>query len=361
MECPTWPELDLGVLYNEQIARLAGGRYPFVGSFELTERCNLGCLHCFINQPAGSAKARSRELTAAQVTGILDQIADAGCLYLLLTGGEPLLRPDFAEIWQAAVRKGLLLTLFTNGTLLTPRLADLLAEWRPRSLEITLYGATAETYERVTGVPGSYAACLRGIELALDRGLPLALKTMVLRANRAELSAMQALARGWGIPFRYDGLLWPRRDMGEGPYAQRLSAEELVALDMDDPERSREWGKAFDDAAGLVWGEAVYACGAGRYGFHIDCTGQLSLCMATPFPAYDLLQGSFRDGWENVLGPAIREARKQVTPCTTCELAVLCTQCPGWSQAVHGDNETPVAFVCELGHLRAERLHLSHL
>ena len=175
MDCPTWPELDLGALTQEQLARLAGRRYPFSGSFELTERCNLRCGHCYINQPAGSRAARARELTTSQVTGILDQIADAGCLYLLLTGGEALLRPDFEEIYLYAKRKGLLLTLFTNGTLLTPRLADFLAEWRPYALEITVYGATQDIYERVTGVPGSYAACMRGIELALARRLPLSL------------------------------------------------------------------------------------------------------------------------------------------------------------------------------------------
>lgn len=352
----------MGALFQEQKGRLGRRRYPFSGSFELTERCNLACVHCYINQPAGSAGARAGELTTAQVTAILDQIADAGCLHLLLTGGEPLLRSDFAEIWRCAVRKGFLLTLYTNGTLLTPATADFLAEWRPRLLEITLYGATQETYERVTQVPGSYAACLRGIELALERRLPLNLKTMVLRANRHELHAMQALAARWGVAFHYDALLWPRRDGGEEPYAQRLTAREIVAMDLDDPERLDEWGQALSDVHGVIRGSRVYDCGAGRYSFHINSAGKLSACMTALAPAYDLLLGRFQDGWENVLGPVVQAARvQQDSACLSCDVGVLCTQCPGWSQAVHGDNETPVAFVCEVGRLRAERMHLSHL
>jgi radical SAM protein with 4Fe4S-binding SPASM domain len=337
---------------------LNGRRYPFSGSFELTERCNLACLHCFINQPAGNQAARGRELTTAQVTGILDQIADAGCLYLLLTGGEPLLRPDFAEIYRYAVRKGLLLTLYTNGTLLNERLADFLAEWRPRSLEITLYGATEGTYERVTQAPGSYARCMQGIELALARDLPLQLKTMVMRANVHELPDMKALATQLGITFRYDGMLWPRWDGGQQPYAQRLSPQELVALDQDDPERMEQWQEAYRRAPDVMRGETVYGCGAGRHGFHVDCTGRLSACMMPRLPAFHLLQGSFEEGWEAV-GAVMQQKRQKETACRTCRVGVLCSQCPGWSQMVHGDDETPVDFVCELGRLRAAQLHPS--
>jgi radical SAM protein with 4Fe4S-binding SPASM domain len=360
VDCPSWPELNLTELTQEQLARLAGRRYPFSGSFELTERCNLGCVHCYINQPAASRAARARELATSQVAGILDQIADAGCLFLLLTGGEALVRSDFQEIYLYAVRKGLLLTLFTNGTLLTPRLADFLAEWRPRLIEITLYGATQDTYERVTRVPGSYAACMRGIELALDRRLPLHLKTMVLRSSRHELDEMQALADRLGVKFRYDAMLWPRCDGGEEPYDERLSPHEIVALDLGDEERRLDWQRLHANAPDFVRRDFVYSCRAGFRSFHIDCAGRLSPCLSVRSPAFDLLRGSFRDGWENVLGTAIREARVQDTACRTCNAGPLCDQCPGWSQAVHGDNETPVAFVCQIGRLRAAQFDLSH-
>jgi radical SAM protein with 4Fe4S-binding SPASM domain len=256
------------------------------------------------------------------------------------------------------VQRGFLLTIFTNGTLLTERTADFLAQWRPRLLEITLYGATEGTYERVTQVPGSYARCMRGIERVLERELRLNLKTMVIRANVHEVQDMKALAVQLGVEFRYDGALWPRQDGGQQPYAQRLSSQELVALDQHDPERMAQWQEAYHRAPDLMRGETVYSCGAGRYAFQVDCTGKLSACTMSRRPAYDLLRGSFQEAWE-ALGALVRQKRQKETACQSCSAGLLCTQCPGWSQMVHGDGETPVEFVCELGHLRAAQFHLA--
>ena len=353
MDCSIRSELTLNELSQEQLARLGGRRYPFAGSLELTERCNLACVHCYINQPAASGRARARELSTAQIASIVDQVAAAGCLFLLLTGGEILLRPDFPEVYRHAARRGILLTLFTNGTLLTPRIAGLLAEWRPRALEVTLYGATEATYERVTRVPGSYARCLAGIERALAHGLPLALKTVLLRSNRDELQAMKQFAAGLGLSFRYDAVLWPRLDEGSCPPAERLSPREIIALDESDPERSAEWRRVAAQAPEGARRELVYACGAGRHSFHIDCSGRLSPCIMARIPAIDLLHDGFAAGWEQELGIASGERCRSETACRTCRSGALCAQCPGWSQIVHGDNETPVAFVCELGRLRA--------
>jgi radical SAM protein with 4Fe4S-binding SPASM domain len=358
MSCPVWPEMGLDELSREQLERLGGRRYPFAGSLELTERCNLRCVHCYINAPAGSRTARARELTAQQIGTIVEQIADAGTLYLLLTGGEVLLRPDFAEIYRQAKQKGFLLTLFTNGTLLTRPMADFLADWRPRALEITLYGATERTYERVTQVPGSYARCMRGIELALESHLPLRLKAMVLQTNRHELQEMKALAAQLGVEFRYDGVLWPRLDGGQQPYAQQLSVQDVVALDLDDPQRMSEWRREYSRMPQPIRSEFVYGCGAGHHAFHVDCAGKLSACMMARCPAFDLLQESFQEGWEH-LG-AVRLLKRQLdTVCRTCAVGVLCRQCPGWSQMVHGDDETPVAFICAMGRLREAEFQLS--
>jgi radical SAM protein with 4Fe4S-binding SPASM domain len=360
MDCPVSPELTFDDWGEQLLAPLHGRRYPLVGSLELTERCNLACLHCFIKQPAGSRAARARELTTAQVRGVLDQVADAGCLFLLLTGGEPLLRPDFAEIYRHVRQRGIIPTLFTNGTLLTPRLADVLADAPPRLLEITLYGATRETYERVTQVPGSYARCRRGIELALDRRLPLYLKAVLLTTNRHELAQMSALAEELGVEFRYDGTMWPRLDGGRQPFAYRLSPEEMLALDLEDPERQRAWEEVARGENGrFARAGRVYNCGAGFRSFHINSAGRLSMCLMARRPAYDLLTMTFQEGWAR-LG-ALRKLNRQLhTPCETCTAGNLCGQCVGWSQAVHGDNETPVDYVCELGRLRAAQFQAVH-
>jgi MoaA/NifB/PqqE/SkfB family radical SAM enzyme len=163
---------------------------PLSGTIEVTRRCPLSCVHCYNNLPMGDRDAAAGELTYAEHCRILDELADAGCLWLLFTGGEIFARRDFLDIYTYAKKKGFLITLFTNGTLITPRIADYLTIWRPFAIEITIYGRTKQTYERLTGIPGSYEKCLRGIDLLRDRKLPLALKTVAVTVNVHELEAM---------------------------------------------------------------------------------------------------------------------------------------------------------------------------
>ncbi len=357
MDCPNFQETNLSEWSEVLVGPLNGGRYPLSGTLELTDRCNLGCVHCYINQPAANRAIKSRELNTAQVKQILDQIAEAGCLFLLLTGGEMLLRPDFPEIYRYVHQKGILVTLFTNGTLITPQIADLFSEYRPRSIEITLYGASSETYEEVTQVKGSYARCIQGIQLLLERKLPLNLKSVLITTNLHELEQMKNLAKELGVKYRYDSLLWPRLDGCKEPRSFQVPIEQIIEMDFSEPDRRQEWERI----AGMffnqnVRSEYVYSCGAGLRSFHIDSFGKMSICTMVRSSSFDLLQMTFQEAWEQ-LGK-LRELKRQLeTPCRTCTLGGLCNQCPGWSQAVHGDDETPVDFVCQLAHQRAERVN----
>ena len=122
--------------------------------------------------------ARARELTLDDHKRLLDELADLGCLWLLFSGGEIFARRDFLDIYAYAKRKGFLITLFTNGTMITEKIADFLADLRPFTIEITLYGAHARDLREAHRHPGSYDRCMRGIDLLLERKLPLKLKTV---------------------------------------------------------------------------------------------------------------------------------------------------------------------------------------
>ncbi len=358
MDFSVCPELDLSEWGETLLEQLHGRRYPLGGVFELTERCNLACVHCYINQPAANQVARTRELTTLQVKDILDQMADAGTLFMLFTGGEVLLRSDFPVIYRHARQRGMLVSLFTNGTMLTRRIADLLADMRPRSIEITLYGATQETYEKVTRVPGSYAQCRRGIDLLLERGLPLLLKAVLMTANHHELPGMRALAEQLGTQFRYDGMLWPRLDGSQAPFDYQLSLEEMIALDRDDPERQQELTRVAKLFGGkMVRAEYIYSCRAGLQSFNIDSAGRMGICTMSRQPSYNLLYTTFQEAWQ-CLGTLRQQKRKLDTDCRTCTIGGLCLQCPGWSRAVHSDNETPVDFVCKLAKMRTAEIQV---
>ncbi len=347
------PEITLAQLYDE--LQVEARRLPITGTVETTFRCNLNCVHCYVNQPVADRAARAKELTTERLKGVIDEIAEAGCLSLLLTGGEVLVRPDFREVYLHALFRGLQVTVFTNGTLVTERIALLFDEYRPASVEITLYGITRETYERVTRLPGSFDRCLAGIRRLVERKIPLKLKAMALTWNVDEIPRMRAFAQELGLPFAHDSLLNGRVDCGSNRNPElQLSPEKAVALDLDDPEAMRRYRFAL---AGFEAGETpeadrVYTCGAGEIAFTVDPTGQLQLCQLSRRSGFDLSTGTFARGW-NEHFPRLREKRWQSNSvCRRCSLVSVCGSCAGAGELEHGDPEKVVAQFCEITHLR---------
>ena len=216
-------------------------RVPVNATIEVTHRCPLTCAHCYNNLPMNDAQARAGEMTLAEHRQVIDELAELGCLWLLYTGGEIFARADFLDIYRHARRAGMFITLFTNATMITDRVADALLEAPPFDIEVTLYGATQKTYEALTGIPGSYEHCLRGIERLVQRGLPLKLKTVGVTINRHEIRQMREIAERLGVHFKFDPMINPRTDCSASPLAVRMSPAEIVALDLEDPERVTEW------------------------------------------------------------------------------------------------------------------------
>jgi radical SAM protein with 4Fe4S-binding SPASM domain len=335
---------------------------PVNGTIEVTHRCPLTCAHCLNNLSMSDAAARQRELTAGEHHRILDELADAGGLWLLYTGGEIFARRDFMDIYTHAKRKGFLVTLFTNGTLITPRIADQLAEWRPFEIEITLYGRTRGTYEGLTGIPGSFDKCMRGIDLLLERRLPLSLKTVAVSLNVHEIRDMQRFAADLGVEFKFDAMMNPRIDCSQSPLAVRLTPEEVVALDVQDERRMDEWAifaqKYFKPANPPERHDELYHCGGGVDSFAIDPYGRMSICTLSQKDKFDLRTGSVTDAWEGFLRAVRRKKISRPTKCTDCELKSMCGMCPANGELENGDPEAPVDFLCRVAHLRAHAFGL---
>ena len=333
MDCPRIPEINYSD-FGERLHKAARGRrIPWTGSIELTARCNLKCVNCYINVDERDEAARRNELTSAEACALIDDIADRGCLRLLLTGGEPFVRSDALDIYAHAKKRGLIVTLFTNGTLITPRIADCLREWPPHRVEITLYGVTEETYRMVTGVKGAFSRCIRGVELLLDRGVNVELKTMVLTVNAHELEKIEAFARERGLGFRFDPMVNMRLDGDSRPGLCRLSPEQVVALDIGSERRVKAWKDFVSRYSGPPREpERLYRCAAGFGSFHIDSNARLSPCMTSRTPSYDLRRGSFAEGWEVFLPQVFSQKRTRVAPCQTCPISAVCDQCPGTAQ-----------------------------
>jgi radical SAM protein with 4Fe4S-binding SPASM domain len=349
VDCLYAPPVSITQFYSQIEDRIVADRIPISGAMEITSRCNLRCAHCFLGH-----EPTTGELSTPQVCAIIDQVAAEGCLWFLISGGEPLVRPDFLDIYAHAKQKGLLLSLFTNGTLVTPEIADYLWEWPPVEVEITLYGATPETYERVTGVPGSFQRAVRGIDLLLERGIQVRLKTVVMTWNRHELEAMQAFAASRGCAFYFDTSVRPRLDGSQEPCALRIPVEDVVALDQADEQRAMEWREACRTKLEQSDSDRLYNCGAGANSFSIDAHGRLHICTFARHPGYDLTQGSFHEGWYQAVPEARRtRVQRQDLACLRCDKAFLCGRCPAWAEVENGDPETVVDYICQIAHLRA--------
>ena len=342
--------------------RIRSQRVAANASIEVTRRCPLECAHCYNNLPMGDLEAKRGELTYEEHCRILDEMAEAGCLWLLYTGGEIFARKDFLDIYTYAKKKGFIVSLFTNGNLITPKIADYLVEWRPFSIEITLYGRTRETYERLTGIPGSYDRCLRGIDLLRERKLPLALKTVAISINKHEVGEMKKFAQELGVHFKFDSMMNPRIDCSQSPLAVRLQPWEIVKMDLEDPERVAEWKKfaaRFNGPANPPErSDEVYQCGGGINSFAIDPEGKMTICVLSRMDHYDLRLGSFREGWDHFLHQVRRKKITRVTKCTACEIKALCGMCPATGELENGDPEAPVEFLCHVAHLRAAAMDI---
>ena len=351
-------QISYGAFSADLHQKQAGQRAPMQVSIEVTRRCPLECQHCYNNLPMGDQEARSREMTTEEHFRMLDELVEMGCFWLLYTGGEIFARKDFLEIYTYAKKKGFLITLFTNGTLITKKVADYLMEWPPFAIEITLYGRTRETYEALTQIPGSYDRCLRGIKLLRERGLPLKLKTVATSINKHEISAMRHFAEEeLGVEFMMDGQINPRIDCSQSPLAVRLTPEEVVALDMSSPKAAVEYRSLAEQelaaSSRLSKIDTVYFCGGGIKAFSINPGGEMSICVTSQQDTFDTRQSGLKYAWEHSLREVRDRKRTRATKCVNCRIQSLCGMCPANGEMENGDKESPVAFLCNVAHLRA--------
>jgi radical SAM protein with 4Fe4S-binding SPASM domain len=336
---------------------------------ELTERCNNACRHCYINLPMTDAQARDRELSTAEWHEIFRQAAELGALGLRITGGEPLLREDFKELYLFARRLGLKVTLYTNARRITLELAELFARVPPlEKIEISVYGLCPESYDAAACSPGAFVEFREGLELLLQRKVPFLVKSAFLPSNRTELDEFDTWAQSLpgmdsppGLAVFYD--LRARRDsMARNHEITRLrvSPEEGLRLQLRiGEERFRRQKEHFCRHHLGPTGARLFDCGAGLGGC-VDAYGRYQPCMLLrdPRTSYDMR----KDGatLEDALGHFFPEVRKlestnptYLERCGHCFLHGLCEQCPAKSWMEHGTLDTPTEYQCRIAHAQA--------
>ena len=349
-------------------------RALFTFDLEITARCNNNCRHCYINLPAGDRTAQERELSFNEIKAIADEAVSLGAFWCLVTGGEPLLREDFPEIYLYLRKKGLLVSIFTNAALITEEHIRLFKKYTPRDIEVSVYGVTEKTYEQVTRKPGSFAAFIRGLNLLLDSGIKVRFKAMALRSNVHELPDIASFCRQRTKDFfRFDPFLHLRFDRdperNKEIKSERLSPEEIVALERSDPERfqslEKECDKLIMPKFSNISCNHLFHCGAGNGSFNVSYNGFFRLCSSLWHPdcVYDLRKGSLTDAFYNFV-PHVRDMRSDrkefLETCRVCPIINLCMWCPAHAHLETGEIDAPVDYFCKVAHARTGALQGLH-
>ena len=351
------------------VKKIKQSKFPAGITFDLTARCNNNCRHCYINLPQNDTEAKSVELDIDEIERIADRAVSNGVLWCLLSGGEPLLRPDFSDIYVMLKKKGLLVSVFTNACLIDETHVKLFKKYKPRELEVTVYGVTEKTYERVTGVKGSFWQFKKGLNLLLENDVPVSLKAMAIRSNVHEIEDIAAFCSRYSKrKFRFDPFLHKRYDFDETRNrmieSERLTKDEIVRVEHNNLERKQA---LVDNCETLVFDEKVegggrvFTCGILKNGYEVSYDGKLRLCASLFHPDFvrDLRKMPLMDAYheiaENIVN-ARSDRPEFLHKCNQCRLINLCYFCPANSYLETGRLDTPVDNFCENAHARKEAI-----
>jgi MoaA/NifB/PqqE/SkfB family radical SAM enzyme len=308
-------------------------RYPLFCTFEITPTCNLRCHFCYV----ALDPYKGPYLGTEQVKAVLDRLERAGVLWLTLTGGEIFSRRDFPEIYAYAKQKGFLVTLFTNATMVTERIATMLRDNPPFSVEVSIYGADAEHYEGTTGIPGSFARFERGVQFLMDAAVPLVMKTPISTLTQHHVPALVSWCEQRGLPYRMAMEIDLRHDGGDQPTIYRIQPRALKKLKDTITEMTGGAAPIHDECADRPdRSNELYQCNAGRVGLFVDALGQASHCVLEREPAYPMLEMEWDEVWGHI-GEWVTQPLPKDAPCSGCDMRSSCSNCPARTRA----------FMCE--------------
>ena len=318
---------------------------PVSVTIELTRRCPLRCRHCYLPETAGRASP-GRELSFAQWGKILRQLARAGGLYLVFTGGEPLLRPDLPGLCRLAKKLNFDVRIFSSGHGLTAALAAELKAAGVSAFEISFYGGPA-VHDAVTGLPGSLAASLAAARLLKKSGLPVKMKVPLMTLNAGRTGWLRRLAEREGFGISFDPVIAPANDGGKNALAYRLSGPRLARALAGLAPTAAVAGAA---AAAQEPQAPYFLCGAGHNVCAVDPAGNLYPCLQLPVKLGNLTRRGFASLWRGGawLDKWRRAGLKDLKDCAACPDIEFCSRCPGISLLEEGDAFAPNRPACEM-------------
>ncbi len=329
-------------------------RKPFSVLFELTPKCNMNCIHCYLHN-----KHMEEQLSTRQIMDIIDILHEKGILFLTLTGGEILTRSDFLDIYLYAKKRGFLVELFTNGLMFNDEIIAVLKEYPPLLVDISIYGACEETYYKITGVNGAFSRVVDNCRKLKDAGVRVALKSPIIKQTLPELDDMKKIAENIGIPFVYTFEICPTIDKDNTP--QNYQVPLYVSLENEfnnyyeqiNNGTRRDDEDNYDIVNELAMDERLYTCNVALNSFVIDYSGNMCPCMKLRHKGVSLLKHDYDTIWDEFkVYSNIIASKKYI--CRGCDARYYCDVCPAESDLMYNDPEYRCLEMCLPAKLKKE-------
>ena len=338
-------------------------RIPLSGTFELSPVCNFSCRMCYVRKTAKEVRESSRSiLTLDDWRRIAREAREEGLLYLLLTGGEPLLWPDFWTLYDELIDMGFIISINTNGSLIDEEAVAHFVRRPPQKISVTLYGASDETYRRLCGADGVFTKVDKAIRSMLEAGLTVKINCSLTPDNGADLEWIVDYARERGTTLAATAYMFPpvRRDPGMVGVNERFTPEESVRHLMRYLRRDRGEGafrrylerivSGYVDPPGLDDGcvdpiDGKIRCRAGKASFWITWDGWMTPCGMMPEPKVDLKSRNFAEAWQDLTEESAKVRLSGV--CDQCANRNICHPCAAMAYAETGSASGIPTYLCE--------------
>ena len=315
--------------------------------FELTYLCNERCRHCYLDDPKANQEIGILRFDAWRK--VIDEIADMGCMNVLVTGGEPTLHPDFLQICRHITKRGMLLDIFTNALNISDDLFDSIVDLKPNTVSFSLYGGSAEFHDWVTQVPGSFEKSLKNILMFKCAGVDVFIKSVLFNGKAGEFIKLRALGKRVGI---------------SAHCAQAVNIGRSGTMHpeyMADNETLTAYLASISDEEPLWWQNSPPfrdpdspVCGVGFSTLTFRPNGNISPCIPHSCVLGNVKEDSVKEIWDR--SSKLIELRnlklRDVSPkCSTCKDSGFCVICPGIALSETG-KIGPCSYSCRHARLK---------
>lgn len=329
---------------------------PINGSMELLPLCNMNCDMCYVRLSKKEMDSQGRMRTGEEWLKLGKEMLQSGTLFLLLTGGEPLLHPDFKDIYLGLQQMGMILTLNTNATMIDEAWAEFFGKNKPRRINITLYGASNETYEKLCHYPNAFDKVINAVKLLRSQKVDVRLGCSVTPANKDDLYKMYEIAKGLDVPIETDSYMLPATRERENSFQEqnRLLPEEAakIRIDMLRVEKGEETFEEYrkrmlNQVERFIPSEEIECegtCLAGKCSFTINWQGKMRPCVISTEPEQNVFEVGFEEAWKRV-GESFCSIR-YCSKCSACELKPLCKVCAVATKIETGSYDRMPEYLC---------------